>query len=167
MLKFLSQLRVKEYRRPQKGSVAVEMAILAPVFFMMFFGIIELSLMLLTQHLMENATFNASRLGKTGFVETGQTQLETVKARLNTELSGLSPLIDMNKVVFSATSYGEINQIDIEGEGTSGLGTAQEIVVYSVSYPWSFFTPLIAQAMGSEDGTVLLTARLVVRNEPY
>src|SRR6185312_2359431 len=47
---------------PRKGTTAVEMALIAPVFFLFLIGGTEMSLVLLTQHLMENAAYNTSRL---------------------------------------------------------------------------------------------------------
>lgn len=161
------KLFLNERLSSQKGVTAVEMALVAPVFIMIFMGIMEISLMMLTQHMMENATFNASRLGKTGYAVEGKTQEETVVDALTTELSSLTPLVDMDKFTFTYTSYGSLSDIGKEETGTAGLGEAQEVVVYTVSYPWKFFTPLIGDLMGNENRIVTLTSRLVVRNEPY
>ncbi len=50
--------------------------------------------------------------------------------------------------------------------GATGAGDSDDVVVYTVSYPWRLFTPLIGSFFGN-DGIVTLTARSVVKNEPF
>lgn len=159
------QRRLRDKSR--RGSTAVEFAIIAPVFFMLFIGLTEISLIMLGQHLLENATFNSSRLAKTGYITAGKTQMETVMAALNAELGSLAPLIDVSKVTMTSTAYGNLSQIGQPEQGVASLGTAQQVVVYTVSYPWKLFTPMISDIMGDEHGIMVLTSRIVVRNEPY
>lgn len=150
----------------QKGTTAVEMALIAPVVFLLLMGTVEMSLLLLTQHLLESATYNASRLGKTGYVTAGLTQDATVKARLMSALGNGSMFIDTAHVTFSAASYSSLGSLG-SGSGTAGYGSTGDIVVYTVSYPWKLFTPLMAQIIGDNDGYITLSARMVVKNEPY
>lgn len=152
--------------RARRGIVAVEMALLAPPFFLILMGTIELCLMLGAQQLMENATFKTSRLAKTGYVTTGKTQAETVSQVLNTELESYGSLIDTSHVTLTSASYSSFSNADSGTSGTSGYGKAQEIVVYTVSYPWKLFTPMLAEIIGT-DGYVTLKSNIVVRNEPY
>src|ERR1700677_1620958 len=61
-----------------KGTTAVEMALIAPAFFLLLMGMVEMCLIEAGQQLLENATFNTSRLAKTGYVAAGQTQAQSV-----------------------------------------------------------------------------------------
>ena len=149
-----------------KGTTAVEFAITAPLFFLLMSGILEFSLMSLAQHLLENATFNASRTSKTGYVATGKTQQQTITAVLNNELKSFGNMIDVAKITMTSTSYGQLSQIGQANQGTPGLGNAQDVVVFTVSYPWKLFTPGVSSIIGT-NGIVTLTSRIVVRNEPY
>ena len=151
----------------RKGTAAIEFALLAPVLFLLMMGVSEIALVMLTHHLMENAVYNASRTSKTGYVESGKTQLETVQAKLISELNTLSPLIDVSKVQMTTTSFGSLSKVDIEGEGTTGLGAAEEVLVFQITYPWTLFSPLISDIIGDENKQIKLTSRIVVRNEPY
>lgn len=45
---------------------------------MLLIGITEMSLVMLAEHLLENAAYNASRKAKTGYVTEGKTQIDTV-----------------------------------------------------------------------------------------
>ncbi len=172
MFRLISRIRATSgtasiHKRYRKGLAAIEFALIAPVFFMLFIGLMEMSLMLLAQHLLENATYNASRLAKTGFVAEGKTQLETVMDVLNNELGSLAPLINISKLSFTSTSYGKLSDIGQPGQGANNLGAANEVVVYTVTYPWQVFTPLMNDIIGDENGIIRLTSRIVVKNEPY
>mgnify|MGYP000330102841 CR=1 FL=1 len=50
--------------------------------------------------------------------------------------------------------------------GVSGQGAASNIVVYTSTYSWELFTPMISYVLGT-NGKVILSARAVVKNEPY
>lgn len=155
------------HRKSLRGVTALEFALVAPVFMLFLMGATEMSLMLLTQHLMEHATFNTSRLAKTGYTETNQSQEETLRAKLETELQSLGGLVDVSYVTMQATSYANLSQIGQPEQGTEGFGTAQQVVVYTVSYPWRLFTPLLADVLDASNSQITLTSRIVVRNEPY
>lgn len=154
----------KTKHNSRKGATAVEMALLTPVFFMLLIGITEMSLIEAAQQLLENAAYNTSRLAKTGFVTNGQTQGQTVSQIMTQELQSFGTFIDTSKVTMTSTAYGSFSGIG--GAGTAGYGTAQQIVVYVVSYPWTLFTPMIGNIIGT-NGKITLTSRIVVRNEPY
>jgi hypothetical protein len=51
-------------------------------------------------------------------------------------------------------------------EGSSGSGNAGDVVVYTVSYPWTITTPIMSSLIGA-NGTYAITAHAVVKNEPY
>jgi hypothetical protein len=178
--------------RSQEGASAIEFALISPVLLLFTIGIIEVSLMMLTQNIMESATFTASRLGKTGYVEAGETREETIINALNDSASGL---IDTSLVTIESLSYSEFGDVgepepfvDANGNGTrddgenftdvngNGIydtdmgalsaGEGGEVVVYTVSYPWHITTPIMSAVMG-EAGIFNLTARSVVKNEPF
>jgi len=152
----------------RRGTVAIEFALLVPLMLIFIAGTIEMSLLFLTQHVLENAVYNASRTSKTGYVATSSTQLQTVQAALEQRLNGLAPLMDTSQITVTTTSYANLTDlITATGATAASLGGSAEIMVYTVSYPWHFFTPLIADAMGHPSGTMTLEARIVVRNEPY
>lgn len=153
--------------KKRRGVTAVEFALVAPAFFLLLIGITEISLVMLTEHLLENATYNASRTAKTGYVATDKTQIETVMDVLLTRLGGLSPLIDPARVSVTWVSYGNLSDIGQPEQGVESLGTAAQVVVYTISYPWHLFTPMISKIIGNEDGIITLSSRIVVRNEPY
>ncbi len=164
---FFPGLKRRAANKARKGVTAIEFALIAPALFFFLIGITEISLLMLTEHLLENATYNASRTAKTGYIQEGKTQLETVMDVLLTRLSGLDPLLDPTKITVTSTAYGSLSDIGQPEQGEESLGTPSQIVVYTVTYPWKFFTPLIGDIMGDQNGVINLTSRIVVRNEPY
>jgi Flp pilus assembly protein TadG len=171
MRRVLSGLFRAQYTRPiatrqSRGATAVEMALIAPVFFLMLMGVTESCLMMVAQELLENAVYNTSRLAKTGYTANGQTQGQTVTQILTKELQSYGNMIDTANVVMTETSYSSFTNSGSGTGGTSGYGTAQQIVVYTVTYPWKLFTPMLSAIIGT-NGAVKLSSQFVVRNEPY
>jgi Flp pilus assembly protein TadG len=162
--KFLRLRRLAPRSRARRGATAVEMALIAPVFFLLLMGVTEITLLLTAQMMLENAAYNTSRLAKTGYVLTGQNQMQTVSQTMDNELQSFGSLINTANVVLTATTYNSFAAIG--SGGTTGLGSAQQIVVYTITYPWALFTPMLKDLIGT-NGVVNLTARIVVRNEPY
>lgn len=167
MFSFQRKRAAQAQNKARRGISSVEFALILPVFMTFLVGVTEMSLMLLTQHLLENATYNASRMGKTGHVDANKTQMDAVMGALIERLQSLSPLIDVGRVRLTSTAYGDLSAIGQPDQGSEGLGAPQQIVVYTVSYPWTFFTPMIGQLMGDENNQRILSSRIVVRNEPY
>lgn len=174
------------------GATAVEFAIVAPILMLILFGIIEFGLIFAADILLKNATYDASRAGRTGFVAENSTQDAMVRAILRNE-AGV--LMDADKITIESAAYtgfdtlkkpepfidangngkrddGE-NFTDVNGngvydtdQGRAGYGGTSEVVLYTVSYPWRLFTPLVGRLVGT-DGVLALTATAVVQNEPY
>lgn len=170
----------------------MEFGLIAPVLILFMMGVIELAMIMSVQNVMESATFTASRLGKTGFKATGKTQEETILA----SLKGVgSTLLDPTKITVTSLSYKDYDSVgkpepftdtnkdgvrnateaytDTNGngkydtdQGKTGFGNAGDIVVYTMNYPWRPFT-LVLGKLVTTNGVLPLSARAVVRNEPY
>lgn len=129
------------------------------------------------QQMLENAAYRASRLAKTGYTDDGKTQTETVSQLMTDELSTYGVLIDTTRVGVTATNYGSFSGASTSSGGSSGYGAAQQILVYTITYKWIIFTPMMCSAMGGackqesingvERNIIDLTSTIVVRNEPY
>lgn len=185
---FLSPNR---FIRCQRGVTAIEFAIIAPVMLLMIFSILEFSMLMLVTNIMESATSISSRLGRTGHAESGVSREDTILASIE-ERAGV--LIDSNNLTINSKYYEQFDQIgdaepwndlngngnadageytDINGNGQydaemgqAGYGNADDIVVYTVSYPWSVATPIMREFIGT-NGIYTITTHAVVKNEPY
>jgi hypothetical protein len=94
------------------------------------------------------------------------TQAQTVTQLLDNELQSFGTLINVANVTTTSTAYSDFSNIGANGQGTNGLGQADQIIVYTVSYPWTLFTPMLSAIIGT-NGVVTISTRIVVRNEPY
>jgi Flp pilus assembly pilin Flp len=177
--------------RSESGITSIEFALIAPTFLIIMLGIIELSLIMFTNVVMESATSVTARLGKTGYVATGTTRQDEIINNVKNMTAGL---LDPSKITITTEVYSTfsnigkpepcispptppcagtpgVNFVDINGNGAwdsdmgqAGLGDAGDVVVYVVSYPWKVTSPMISAILGQ---TVTITTRTVVRNEPY
>lgn len=183
---------VNRFAREERGVTAIEFAVIAPVTLLLTFGIIEFGLIMMVFNVMEGATSISSRLGKTGFTAEGLTRQQTI---LNSITNRAGTLIQSNLLTVSSKFYRQFDQIndpepyidansngsynsgesytDINGNGqwdadmgSSGYGSAGDVVVYTVSYPWTITTPIMREILG-HNGVYTITTHAVVKNEPY
>jgi Flp pilus assembly protein TadG len=176
MARFLSCFGFKGRRRgrdiKRKGSFTLEFALLAAPFFLLIVGVSELCLIEGAQQMLESAAYNASRIGKTGYTGTDGSQADTVNQVFTNQLSSYGGFFNTALLKTTETDYSSFSGV-AAGGGTSGYGSASQIVVYTVTYPWKIFTPLMCNLFGSACYTtatgsyVNLTSTIVVRNEPY
>jgi Flp pilus assembly pilin Flp len=189
-------LIVRRLLKDEGGATAIEFATVALIIIYFLLGIVEYGVVMTVSNSLEAATNMSSRLGKTGYVEGGQTQKDTIRDEIERRVG---PLIDMSKLTITHEVYNDFQSLttpdiftdvrgdaegsppdgdtddpgewtDVDGDGfkdgVSGLGTAGNIVIYRIMYPWKLMTPLIGPFFG-EDGIASLTAYSVVKNEPY
>ncbi len=140
--------KIKRFKKDQNGVAIIEFAIWGSVMFMVIFGIIEVSLVLLAQNVMESAVFNAARAGKVGTVFQNMTAAQSVRQTLEMRSNGL---LDPDELMFTQTDLAPIG------------GVAP--VRYRLEYDWPIFTPLIGQFIG-QNGRVRLRAETILQREP-
>ena len=160
-----------------------------PIIYLMV-GIMEFSVAMTVSNSLEAATNLSSRLGKTGFVDVdgGLDQSQTIRKEIERRVG---PLIDMSKLKIVAKAFSDFGDVDspdpwndadndgvadpgewtdLDGDGfcdgCTGFGGADNVVIYTISYPWKIMTPLMDKLLGN-NGTFTLTAYSVVKNEPY
>jgi Flp pilus assembly pilin Flp len=188
--KYANMLR--RFPRANEGVSAIEFAVVAPVLLLLIFGIVEFAMIMLVANIMENATSISSRLGKTGYSASGQSRADTIRASVIARAGGL---VDADQLVITSKFYKQFDQInnaepwndsngnglaevgeytDINGNGQydtdmglAGYGNAEDIVVYTISYPWGIMTPIMREIIGNAQGQFPIIARAVVKNEPY
>ena len=180
------------FRSCSRGATALEFALIAPVFFLLFMGTVELAIMLFVENVIESSVTNSARLGKTGYVASGTTRQDMIYQMIADRAAFI---IDTHQIHIETLAYEQISQIgvaepytdsnhngsytagepytDVNGNGqwdddmgAAGLGGAGDIVVYTVTYPWRFITPIVGHLIGT-DGVYTVTSSVVVRNEPY
>ncbi len=185
---------IRTFGKAEEGVTAVEFALVMPVFLFILFGIIEFSLIFYATILLEGATGNSSRMGKTGYSAEDMSREEYIYGLVKEKASAL---MDAALIEIETKVYGQFGHIgdpepltldangngkydmgdaydDINGNGqwdedmaAAGLGGAGDVVVYTVRYPWHLKTPLFRTLIGDAQGNFPIESKVVVRNEPY
>ncbi|MEZ5690381.1 MAG: TadE/TadG family type IV pilus assembly protein [Rickettsiales bacterium] len=181
--------KTRKFYSDRSGTTAVEFALIAPVFLLMLTGLVEFSLVMFVSSVMEGATAAGSRYGKTGYTIEGITRQQQI---VNTVALRTTGLLDPENITVNTTVYPSFESIsqeepyidsnhngvynvgetytDVNGNGqwdsagVEGLGNANDVVVYTVSYPWTITTPIINSFF---DNPLIISSRTVVKNEPY
>lgn len=183
------RLRLRPLRqgmRNKNGSVAIEFAMIAPMFFMLMFASVEIGLVYFANMTLENGVYNASRLVRTGQVQQDGMSADEFRDFLCAEVDMLlscdsgSLLIDVrayssfgssaHEDAFDASGdlRGDLNSFQTgQSSATSG---SQDIVLVRAFYKWPLFTPMFSQYfsnMPNEAGYRLISSSFAFRNEPY
>ncbi|MCT8268503.1 pilus assembly protein [Afifella sp. JA880] len=188
--------RCSRWRSDEDGATAVEFALISPLLIFMMMGVVELGLYLSAESVLEHASYTATRLGRTGYTDKDNklTREQTIRAALEGDAS---VLIDPAKVKISSRSFTDFDEMtagpepfidangngvrddgenytDLNGNGkyddnsgTAGYGGKNTVVVYTITYPWKFITPMIGSILGGSDNTLDITVHAVVKNEPF
>lgn len=181
----------KNLKHDSHGSMIVEFALLAPVFFYIMFAIIEIFAFMLSEGILESAVRQAARSGLTGYNPAGVSRENYIKQQVEDKVFFINPdNLNFETQIYSSfanidkpepftdtnkDSYYDIGEpytdINANGQwdedmGKSGSGGAGDIVVYKLSYTWHFMTPFIGQLL-SKTGTMDIVANAVVKNEPF
>ncbi|MBR1215124.1 TadE/TadG family type IV pilus assembly protein [Bradyrhizobium sp. JYMT SZCCT0180] len=172
-IRSFSQL-LRRFRRNRGGSVVVEFAFVAPIFFALLFAIIETALMFFASQVLETVTQDSARMIMTGQAQNQQLNQEQFKAVV---CGKVAALFDCNKIEVDVQSYTQFGSVDVGNQITKKAftnpnnykpGGAGDIVVVRLFYRW----PILVTKFGYDisnlsDGTRLLTATAAFQNEPF
>ena len=183
------QLRLRPLQhgmRNKAGSVAIEFAMIAPMFFALMFASVEIGLVYFANMTLENGVYNAARLVRTGQVQQNGMSADDFRDFLCAEVDMLlscdsgSLLIDVRSYSsFGTSGYedafdangdlrGDLNSFQT-GQSSSTSGS-QDIVLVRAFYKGPLFTPMFAEYfsnMPNDGGHRLISSSFAFRNEPY
>jgi Flp pilus assembly protein TadG len=188
---FASRLRAARARMrkdARRGSAAVEFAMIAPVFFLFMFGIIETGVLYFAQSTLTNAIEDAARQVRTGQLK-GTITAEQMKTAVcsgiasssdNSHIGLMSWTTCMNQLQvdmrvfdgFSGASYPNVikpdGSLDVNNM-TVEATDACKVVLFRAYYPWHVLTPFLAPLMSNmpSGDEILLGSGAAFRTEPY
>jgi Flp pilus assembly pilin Flp len=192
----MAEQRLRNILHDMQGAAVVEYAIVLPVLLLLICGIVEYDLVMYGEGILDGATTFAAREGKTGYAPSGESQQTYIYGIVQSRVSGFLNPNQLNISSKSYASFSGIGQpepcipatqsppcnqplvagqtyVDVNhngqwdsDEGAAGLGGANDIVVYTVTYPWHVTTPFLQSVLGV-NGIFTLSASAVVKNEPY
>ena len=158
-----AQLRSHIFRRfakNRKGNVAIQFALIAPLFFALIFAILETALVFVAGQVLETALQDSARLVLTGQATPGN----TTQTQFRTTLCGkTSALFNCGEIVVEAKKYSSFGGVDLSAKPTSAcaatstasfnLGSNGDVMVVRAFYKW----PLYVTGLGyykSDNNTV-------------
>lgn len=164
----------RRFVRNDRGATAVEYALVAPIFLLLLVGQFELAYMMFTSVVVDGATNAAARLVRTGQVQTAADPVSTFQTQLCNNLFSIISCGSLSFDVRTASTFAGITfglTFNEDGTPTStefSTGTEGDIVVVTVTYQWTFYTPLVYVLFGDNQGsTKRVYSTAVFRNEPY
>lgn len=181
--------------RDEQGATAVEFALVAGIFFVLFLGIIEIGLFTLTKVAIESVAQHASRATGIGDLAPGcSDRVCAIRSLVHTKTLGL--IHSESVIVTSTTVSSPVSETppipdvcfddpadpypetclgafaDNSGgplydpPGSPILGIGEDMVEIRITYLWRVLFPIMRSRIG-EDGVVTITASTVVKNEPF
>jgi Flp pilus assembly protein TadG len=182
-----TQLRHRLKADANKGSAAIEFAMVAPIFFVLLMGIMEAGIMFFAQSTLQNGLNETARLVRTGqttcYTKSGTTCVAMTQAQFRTALctyvstllkncAGADLQFDVTPYPagFSGASNGSPLNAgkDLPVLNTFNTGSACDVVLVRAFYKWPVFTPGLSYVMVNMAGDYhLISAAAAFRNEPY
>jgi Flp pilus assembly protein TadG len=168
---------VRSYTREEKGGTAVEFSLIALPFVFLIIGTIEVALMFTAQSVLQESTFTASRLIRTGQLQQGMGG-DPEEAFRDSVCDFSELLIPCDQIQFDVKtlpSFADAREdppvFDENGNllGTEfTIGGANDIVMIRVTYNFPIRTPMMQPILANVGGTRrALMSTIVLRTEPY
>ena len=166
---------LRRFRRNRKGAAALEFALVAPVFIVLLFAILETALMFFASQVLETITQNSARMILTGQAQTAN----YTQAQFATYVCGQVPaLFSCSNISIDVESYNSFSaitinsQIDGSGNFVNNMqynpGGPGDIVVVRLFYQWPLFVTGMGYNISNLSGNKrLLVATAAFQNEPY
>ncbi|HKJ61706.1 MAG TPA: TadE/TadG family type IV pilus assembly protein, partial [Hyphomicrobiales bacterium] len=164
--------------REDRGVTMVEFAIVIVPFFLLLFGTLELGFILWGTYDLENATYDAARLIRTGQLQSGTATPDQFRDRICNRASLLPNCT--SKLRVDVRSYPTMSAMQsnpplpLDGDGnlqdsyTWNTGGPASIVLVSAFYPWPLFNLTTSFTMSNmANGDRLLRTSVAFRNEPW
>jgi Flp pilus assembly protein TadG len=159
--------------RWQSGVTAIETALIMPVFLLLSFGIIEVSLLHLAASTIEGQVSAASRQIRTGNIQGSADPITAFKEIL----CGGTTFINCNNLIIDVRKFDSFGDVEYpsyfneDGDPESNTfdpGGAGDTVLVRVAYSWKILTPFLTTYLGDGGGDAkLLHSAAVFRTEPY
>ena len=156
----------------EQGSAAIEFAFVAPIFFALMLGILEIGVMTLAQFSLQNAVTDAGRLIRTGQAQsidatkstptcakdsaslptTYGTQQKWFEGQVCCGVKALMTCPNLVVTVTSVTSGFSASGFNALGAaGTYSPGAACDVVLVRTNYVWTIWFPGLAQLLNSNN----------------
>jgi Flp pilus assembly protein TadG len=174
-LRWIAQLR--DGPMDQRGSAAVEFALIAFPLVFMILCCFELALIVLLSVTLDNATDLASRQIRTGILTQSNSTAPLFRQKICDNMTWLAGSCEGSLQIDVQTyeSFADVPTTDLikNGEFDSAnfayvIGKGSKIQMVRAYYEWPMFTPFLQAGMTTlSNKNAVVTAKVVFRNEPF
>ena len=140
--------------RDNTGTSLVEAALIIPLLLLLTFAMVDFGVLFYAYLALENGVSQATRYSVTGSQAPGLTREESIKKVMRDETPTLT-------IADSAFSFSYLKS---GGTWTAGVGGPSDVQKVTVTYKWTFMTPLIRPFF--TNGELPLIVESSMKNEP-
>ncbi len=166
------------FRDGERGTSAVEFALVAPLFLTLLIAISELSMIFFSGQYLETAVQDSARLIMTGQAQTAPVAYTPDTFKTNVICPRLIALIDCGTLSIDVQNFpsgftgaNPGSPIDANGNLRTNfafsLGNPSDVVIVRAFYPWQLMAARLFNIATFSNGTYLIQASAAFRNEPY
>lgn len=162
--------------RSQSGSAIIEFALIAPVFFLLLFAIMEVGIIFFAQSTLQHGAEDVARMVRTGQVQSAALSQGAMKNKL---CASIAPLIPCDGNLYldvqAFSNFGSMQYTppldqngNVKGMNNYKPGNACDVVLVRAFYAWPVFTPVLTPFLKNMSGNKhLVYAAAAFRNEPF
>lgn len=165
---------LRRFCSERKGVVAIEFVILAPVFFLVVFALLESCIAFAAQQLMTNATDDIARQFRTGQFKADDMNEEKLHDLICARMTVLFPSdcpalsVDLRQFDTFREAANALRSEIVPSSPEVDPGDALSKNVLRVSYGWPILMSFLHDVLsGKRDGKKLLFATTTWQNEPF
>lgn len=165
-------VRVRKF--DEKGSMLVEVAFVAPIFFLITMSIIETSIFVLYKSSLRYIVFESTRDIQTGEIQRDPAPAVAFK---QTYCSYTPGFMNCDNLQFNVTSFTTLGDVTIDPPRFSKDGVAEnfgfspgrqeQITVVTAVLPFQFKTPMLQKLLRPAGEPVLMVGYSIGKNEPF
>ncbi len=166
----------REWARQNHGSTAVEFSMVGIPFILMIIGIIEMAMMFTAQSLLQESTFTAARLIRTGQLQqSGGDKQQMFRDAVCDFAELLIPCADIQFQVKNVPSFADADDIPPTYDANGNLqdtgfdpGEENDVVLVRVVYNYPILTPMMAPILSNTGASKRrMISTIVLQTEPY
>jgi len=171
---------LERFWRAENGAAMLEFGLVALPFFVLTFGIVEVSMIGFTQAALNEAVAETARSIRTGEAQTSNTTYTQIQASLCSQLTSMLPLNCGQNLYLDVKSFPDFQDADaslttpiqngVLQTGNFGYapGSPSNVVVVRAYYQWQVITPFFQSLLANTNGGQrLLISTMMFRSEPY